>query len=181
MQDKRVTFPGMIVPLLLLVPQLAITFAFFVWPSFRSLQGSLFEQDAFGLAERFVGLGNFARILSDPGYLSSLGVTLVFALATTGLAMSVALVLAVVADRALRGSAIYKALSVWPYAIAPAIAGVLWWFLFNPTIGVLPRLLAPLGIVWNHFLTGHQALLLVIIASAWKQVSYNLDRKSTCL
>ncbi len=139
----------------------------------RSLQGSLFEQDAFGLSERFVGFGNFARILSDPGYLSSLGVTLVFAVATTALAMSVALALATVADRAVRGSAVYKALIVWPYAIAPAIAGVLWWFLFNPTIGVLPRLLAPLGVVWNHFLNGNQALLLVIIASAWKQVSYN--------
>src|SRR6266852_1654006 len=114
MQDKRVIFPGMIVPLLLLVPQLAITFAFFVWPSLRSLQGSLFEQDAFGLSERFVGLGNFARILSDPGYLSSLGVTLVFAVATTALAMSVALALATVADRAVRGSAVYKALIVWP-------------------------------------------------------------------
>src|SRR3984893_225811 len=173
MQEKRVTFPGVLVPLALLVPQLAITFAFFVWPSLQSLKSSLFEQDAFGLSERFVGFGNFARILSDPGYLSSLGVTLVFALATTALAMGVALALAVVADRAVRGSAIYKALIVWPYAIAPAIAGVLWWFLFNPTIGVLPRLLSPLGIVWNHFLNGNQALLLVIIASAWKQVSYN--------
>ena len=129
--------------------------------------------DPVGLSERFVGFGNFARILSDPGYLSALGVTLVFAVATTALAMSVALALAVVADRAVRGSAVYKALIVWPYAIAPAIAGVLWWFLFNPTIGVLPRLLSPLGIVWNHFLNGGQALLLIIIASAWKQVSYN--------
>ena len=173
MQEKRVIFPGAIVPLLLLVPQLAITFAFFVWPSLRSLQGSLFEQDAFGLGERFVAWGNFQRILSDPGYLSALGVTLVFALATTVLAMAVALALAAVADRAIRGSAIYKALIVWPYAVAPAIAGVLWWFLFNPSIGVLPRLLAAVGIVWNHFLNGGQALLLVIIASAWKQVSYN--------
>src|SRR5436190_6684445 len=173
MQEKRVIFPGAIVPLLLLVPQLAITFAFFVWPSLRSLQSSLFEQDAFGLGERFVAWGNFQRILSDPGYLSALGVTLVFAVATTALAMAVALALAVVADRAIRGSAIYKALIVWPYAVAPAIAGVLWWFLFNPSIGVLPRLLAALGIVWNHFLNGGQALLLVIIASAWKQVSYN--------
>ncbi len=173
MQDKRVIFPGMLVPLLLLVPQLAITFAFFVWPSIRSLQGSLLEQDAFGLSERFVGWANFARILSDPDYLSSFGITLVFSFGTTALAMSVALALAAVADRALRGSGIYKALIIWPYAIAPAIAGVLWWFLFNPTIGVLPRMLAPFGIVWNHVLNGHQALLLVIIASAWKQVSYN--------
>src|SRR5436305_6824664 len=99
MQEKRVIFPGVLVPLALLLPQLAITFAFFVWPSFRSIQYSLFEQDAFGLSERFVGLGNFARILADPGYLSSLGVTFVFVFATTALGMSVALVLAVVADR----------------------------------------------------------------------------------
>ena len=129
--------------------------------------------DPFGLSERFVGLGNFSRIVADPGYLGSFGVTIVFALATTALSMSVALVLAAVADRAVRGSGVYKAVIVWPYAVAPAIAGVLWWFLFNPSIGVLPRLLAPLGIVWNHFLNGNQALLLVIIASAWKQVSYN--------
>src|ERR1700693_2908776 len=100
MQDKRVTFPGVVVPLALLLPQLAITFVFFVWPSLRALQGSLVEGDALGLPERLVGFGNFARILSDPGYLSSLGVTFVFALARTALAMSVALVLAVVGDRA---------------------------------------------------------------------------------
>src|SRR5437764_5564029 len=173
MQDKRVIFPGVLVPVVLLLPQLAITLAFFVWPSLRSLQGALFEQDPFGLSERFVGLGNFSRIVADPGYLGSFGVTIVFALATTALSMSVALVLAAVADRAVRGSGVYKAVIVWPYAVAPAIAGVLWWFLFNPSIGVLPRLLASLGIVWNHFLNGNQALLLVIIASAWKQVSYN--------
>src|SRR4029077_14153035 len=100
-------------------------FAFFVWPSFRSLQGSLFEQDAFGLSERFVGLGNFARILSDPGYLSSLGATLGFAWATTALAMSVALLLAVVADRAVRGSAVYNALIVPAFAIATVTREVL--------------------------------------------------------
>src|SRR5262249_20117161 len=131
MQEKRVIFPGVFVPLALLVPQLAITFAFFVWPSLQSLRGSLFEQDAFGLSERFVGLANFTRILADPGYLESFGITLVFVFATTALSMVVALALAAVADRAIRGSAIYKALIIWPYAIAPAIAGVLWWFLFN--------------------------------------------------
>src|ERR1700756_2865588 len=165
MQEKRVTFPGIVVPVLLLVPQLAITFVFFVWPSLQSLQQSLFEQDPFGFSQHFVGMANFARLLRDPGYLGAFGLTLVFAFGTTALAMAVALVLAAVADRAIRGSALYKALIIWPYAIAPAIAGVLWWFLFNPTIGVLPRLLAPLGIVWNHFLNGNQALLLVIIAS----------------
>src|SRR2546423_13383494 len=123
MQDKRVIFPGVLVPVLLLVPQLAITLAFFVWPSLRSLQGALFEQDPFGLSERFVGLGNFSRILADPGYLGSVGVTVVFASATTALSMSVALILAAVADRAVRGSAMYKAGIVGPYPDAPAVGG----------------------------------------------------------
>jgi sn-glycerol 3-phosphate transport system permease protein len=173
MQEKRVIFPGVLFPVALLAPQLAITFVFFVWPSLQSLNASLFREDAFGLTQEFVGLANFSRILSDPTYLSALGITLVFSAGTTALAMGIALPLAVLADRVVKGAAVYKALIIWPYAVAPAIAGVLWWFLFNPTIGVLPRLLAPLGIVWNHFLNGSQALLLVIMASAWKQVSYN--------
>lgn len=173
MQDKRVIFPGVLVPLALLVPQLAITFVFFVWPAFQSIRSSLFEQDAFGLAEKFVGFANFARILSDPAYLSSFWITIVFAAGTTALSMGIALALAVLADRAVKGASTYKLLITLPYAVAPAIAGVLWWFLFNPTIGVLPRMLAPFGIVWNHFLNGQQALILVIIASAWKQISYN--------
>jgi sn-glycerol 3-phosphate transport system permease protein len=173
MQEKRVTFPGMLVPLALLVPQLAITIIFFVWPSLQSLRGSFFQQDAFGLSEVFVGLSNFARLAADPNYLASFGITVVFAVGTTVIAMLTGLVLAVLADSVVKGSGFYRAVITWPYAVAPAIAGVLWWFLFNPTIGVLPRMLSPLGIVWNHFLNGGQALLLVIIASAWKQVSYN--------
>lgn len=173
MQDKRVIFPGILVPVTLLVPQLAITFVFFVWPGLQSIRSSLFEQDAFGLAEQFVGFGNFSRILSDPAYLSSFWITIVFAVSTTALSMGIALGLAILADRAVKAASTYKLLITLPYAVAPAIAGVLWWFLFNPTIGVLPRMLAPLGIVWNHFLNGQQALILVIIASAWKQISYN--------
>jgi sn-glycerol 3-phosphate transport system permease protein len=173
MQDKRVVFPGILVPIALLVPQLAITLVFFVWPSLQSLRGSLFQQDAFGLSENFIGLENFYRLFADPGYLESFAITVVFALGTTAIAMAAGLVLAVLANRVVAGSSFYRAVITWPYAVAPAIAGVLWWFLFNPTIGVLPRLLSTFGIVWNHFLNGGQALLLVIIASAWKQVSYN--------
>ena len=173
MQDKRVVFPGILVPAALLVPQLAITFVFFVWPSLQSLRGSLFQQDAFGLSETFAGLDNFKRLFADPGYLASFGITLIFAFATTAIAMAAGLILAALANRVVTGSSLYRAVITWPYAVAPAIAGVLWWFLFNPTIGVLPRLLSPLGIVWNHFLNSGQVLMLIIIASAWKQVSYN--------
>jgi sn-glycerol 3-phosphate transport system permease protein len=173
MQDKRVVFPGILVPMALLVPQLAITLVFFVWPSVQSLRGSLFQQDAFGLSEVFIGADNFARLFADPGYLQSFGITVIFALGTTAIAMAAGLLLAVLANRVVAGSTLYRAVITLPYAVAPAIAGVLWWFLFNPTIGVLPRLLGAIGVVWNHFLNGGQALLLVIIASAWKQVSYN--------
>jgi sn-glycerol 3-phosphate transport system permease protein len=168
---KRATFPGIAVPVLLLAPQLAITFIFFVWPSIQSLRSSLFRQDAFGISEEFVGFDNFVRLLGDPDYAHAFGLTLFFAAATTALSMGFALLFAVLADGVVKGASIYKSLLIWPYAVAPAIAGVLWWFLFNPTIGVLARGLAQIGIDWNH--NSGQALALVIIASAWKQLSYN--------
>lgn len=173
MRGKRVTFPGVAVPALLLAPQLAITIVFFVWPAFQSLRSALFRQDAFGLGEEFVGLDNFTKLFGEPAYAASFGLTLVFALATTTLCMGLALLFAALADSVVKGAAIYKSLLTWPYAVAPAIAGVLWWFLFNPTIGLFARGLNALGIEWNHYLNGGQALTLVIIASAWKQVSYS--------
>jgi sn-glycerol 3-phosphate transport system permease protein len=173
MRGKRVTFPGITVPVLLLAPQLAITFVFFVWPSIQSLRSSLFRQDAFGTSEEFVGLDNFVRLFAEPDYAYSFGLTIFFAAATTALAMGVALLLAVLADGIVKGAAIYKSLLIWPYAVAPAIAGVLWWFLFNPTIGIFSRGLAAIGVDWNHYLNSGQALTLIIVASAWKQMSYN--------
>jgi len=173
MRGKRVTFPGMVVPALLLAPQLAITFVFFVWPSIQSLRSSLFRQDAFGTSEEFIGLGNFMKLFAEPDYGYAFALTLFFAAATTALSMGFALLFAVLADSAVKGASIYKSLLIWPYAVAPAIAGVLWWFLFNPTIGIFSRALSAVGIDWNHYLNSGQALTLVIIASAWKQLSYN--------
>lgn len=173
MRGKRVTFPGMAVPALLLAPQLAVTFVFFVWPALQSLRSALFRQDAFGMSEEFVFLDNFIKLFAEPDYGHAFGLTLFFALATTVLSMGFALLFAVLADSVVKGAAIYKSLLTWPYAVAPAIAGVLWWFLFNPTIGIFSRALAAIGIDWNHHLNSGQALALVIIASAWKQLSYN--------
>ncbi|MGO4737071.1 sn-glycerol-3-phosphate ABC transporter permease UgpA [Bosea sp. 2KB_26] len=173
MRGKRVTFPGMAVPAILLAPQLAVTFVFFVWPAIQSLRSALFRQDAFGMSEEFVFLDNFIKLFAEPDYGQALGLTLFFALATTVLSMGLALLFAVLADGVVKGAAIYKSLLTWPYAVAPAIAGVLWWFLFNPTIGIFSRALAAIGIDWNHHLNSGQALALVIIASAWKQLSYN--------
>lgn len=171
--EKRVVFRHAWLPYLLLLPQLAITLVFFIWPASQALYQSVLRQDPFGLRTTFVGLENFARLFRDPLYLDSFQVTIVFSIAVTALSMTLALLLAVMADRVIKGATSYKTLLIWPYAVAPAVAGVLWWFIFNPTIGILTYGLSVLGYDWNHALDGGDALTLVIIASAWKQISYN--------
>jgi sn-glycerol 3-phosphate transport system permease protein len=158
---------------MLLAPQLAITLIFFFWPAGQAIYQSLFIQDAFGFRMIFVGLENFQVLLADPLYLDSAKVTLVFAVSVTLLAMVPALLLATMSDHVIRGSTAYRTLLIWPYAVAPAIAAVLWLFIFHPSIGSLGRGLQAIGIPWDYRNNGNQALLLVIMASAWKQVSYN--------
>jgi sn-glycerol 3-phosphate transport system permease protein len=170
---KRVIFNNQVLPYLLLAPQVAITLVFFIWPAFEAIWQSLFIQNAFGTSVQFVGLENFQEILSDRNYLGSFQVTVVFAVLVTVLAMAPALALAVVADRHIRGATAYKTLIIWPYAIAPAVAAVLWLFIFHPSVGSFGRLLRALGVDWNYSLNSAQALGLVIFAAAWKQVSYN--------
>ncbi|NLC20903.1 MAG: sn-glycerol-3-phosphate ABC transporter permease UgpA [Halomonadaceae bacterium] len=173
MQTKRLTFPGRWLPYALLAPQVIVTLIFFIWPSLQALHMSLLREDAFGLKTTFVGLANFTRLFADPYYLNSLSVTAVFAVGTTLLSMSAALLLAAAVNRMLRSRNLYTTLLVWPYAIAPAIAGVLWWFIFNPSIGIVPYVLDMLGYRWNHRTSGVDAMALVIIAAAWKQIAYN--------
>jgi sn-glycerol 3-phosphate transport system permease protein len=170
---KRVTFGGVLLPALLLAPQLLITLVFFIWPASQALRQSVLRQDPFGLRTAFVWFDNFERVLSDPGYLYSVQVTVVFSVAVTLLGLSVALILAMMADRVIKGAAVYKTILIWPYAVAPAIAGVLWLFMFNPSVGIIAYLLRGIGISWNHQLNGTQAMILVVIAAAWKQISYN--------
>jgi sn-glycerol 3-phosphate transport system permease protein len=173
MTDKRVSFSGLLLPAALLAPQLAVTAVFFLWPASQAVYQSLLRQDAFGLSVTFVGLDNFVRLFEDSSYLSSVQVTIVFSAATAILSMGAALLFAVAADRVLRGSTAYKTLLIWPYAVAPVLAGVLWWLMFNPSIGIIAYLLRGLGVSWNHVLDGDQAMALIIIAASWKQVSYN--------
>lgn len=173
MQTKRTIFPDKGLPWLLIGPQLLITGVFFLWPSAQAIWTSFRREDPFGLNTTFVGLANYTRLFESGEWLRSAGLTLVFALSVTVLAMVTALVLALAANRVLRGSRVYTTLLVWPYAVAPVVAGVLWWFLFNPTIGILPMVLQNFGISWNHRINGNQAMTLIVIAAAWKQVSYN--------
>lgn len=173
MQTKRVVFANRGLPYALLAPQLAITFVFFLWPAGQAIWQSFLREDAFGLKTSFVGLENYLRLLREPDYLNSLSVTGVFAISTTMLSMGLALLLAAAADRMIRSRDAYSTLLVWPYAVAPAVAGVLWWFMFNPTIGIMSYLLEQLGYDWNHRLSGTDAMIMVVIVAAWKQISYN--------
>lgn len=160
-------------PWLLLAPQLIITLVFFIWPAAQAVWQSFLIEDAFGLSREFVWFDNFARLLHSPEYYRSALATLIFSTGVTVLSMALALFLAVMADSVMRGAALYKTLLVWPYAVAPAVAGVLWMFMFHPTIGVMTFMLEQLGYRWNHFLNGNEAMVLVVIAAAWKQISYN--------
>jgi sn-glycerol 3-phosphate transport system permease protein len=171
--ERRVVFPGWLSPVLLLGPQLAVTFVFFFWPAGQAIRQSMQRGDAFGLSTRFVGLENFVGVLADPLYLASVEVTLVFSLAVALLALALGLLFAVTADKVVRGAAFYTTVLLLPYAVAPAIAGVLWLFLFNPSVGIVASALRHVGVDWNYLLNGRQALLLVILAAAWKQISYN--------
>ena len=155
------------------MPQLAVTVVFFFWPAGQAILQSVQREDAFGLSTRFVGLENFAAVLADPHYLASVEITLLFSIAVASLALAPGLLLAVMANQVTRGGTLYKTLLLLPYAVAPAIAGVLWLFLFNPSVGIIAVALRRAGIDWNYILNGPQALLLVILAAAWKQISYN--------
>jgi sn-glycerol 3-phosphate transport system permease protein len=171
--NRRVVFPNKLLPYLLLAPQIAITLVFFFWPAFQAVRQSLYRDDPFGFSSRFVGLDNFEMVLSDPAYINSLQVTVVFSLSVAVVALVAALLLAVMADRVVAGKGIYRTLLIWPYAVAPAIAGMLWLFLFSPAMGTLAVMLRDLGIDWNPLLKGDQAMAMVVGAAAWKQISYN--------
>jgi len=170
---KKVIFKGVALPYLLLLPQLVITGVFFFWPAGQAIYSSFLREDAFGLSRDFVGFENFQEIFADPNYIGVVWNTAIFSGSVAISALGVALFLAVQADKAIRGADIYKTLLIWPYAVAPAVAAVLWLFMFHPQIGLFGRMLNGMGIEWNYQLNGSQAMLLVIIAAAWKQVSYN--------
>ena len=171
--EKRVFFKGWKLPVLLVAPQLLISFVFFFYPSGQAIWNSLFLPDPFGLKTEFVGLDNFRFLLSDPYYLASFKTTMIFSVAVSVSSMGIGLYLAALADRLIKGAGVYQTLLIWPYAIAPAIAGVLWLFLFNGNIGLASYYLQALGYDWNHALKGEQAMFLVILASSWGRISYN--------
>jgi sn-glycerol 3-phosphate transport system permease protein len=171
--EKRARFESRWLPYALIAPQLAVTLVFFFLPASQALYQSLLVQDAFGTHTEFVWFENFQDLFRNDAYLASFRVTAVFSLLVAALGLSISLVLAVFADRVIRGATTYKTLLIWPYAVAPPVAGILWLFLFNPTLGVVAHWLKGLGIPWDPLLDGTDALIMVVVAAAWKQISYN--------
>ena len=171
--EQRSRFGASLLPYLLVGPQLAVTVIFFLWPAGVALLQSAQTEDAFGTSSVFVGFANFTRLLHDPLYLGSVRTTLIFTAFVTIGGLAISLLLAAMAHHVTRGKRFYQTLLIWPYAVAPVIAAVLWGFLFNPSIGLVTFALARFGVVWNHALNPGQAMTLVVIASVWQQISYN--------
>ncbi len=171
--EKRVLFRSAWLPWLLLAPQLIVISVFFFWPAAQALLQSFQLQDAFGLSTEWVGLDNFRNLFNDEAYLESFKTTAFFSVMVAVLGISLSLVLAVFADRIIKGALAYKTLLILPYAVAPAVAGVLWIFMFSPTLGVVAYALSGIGIDWNHLLNSSHAMSLIIMAAVWKQISYN--------
>jgi sn-glycerol 3-phosphate transport system permease protein len=171
--EKRVVFRSAWLPWVLMAPQLVVIAVFFFWPAYQALLQSLQQSDAFGTSVQWVGLENFRHLWNDESYLASFYTTAVFSSAVAVSGISLSLLLAVFADRIVKGALVYKTLLIWPYAVAPAVAGVLWLFMFAPSVGVVSYALRILGVDWNHLLNGTHAMTLVVMAAVWKQISYN--------
>ena len=171
--EKRVLFRSGWLPWVLIAPQMAIILVFFFWPASQAILQSVRMEDAFGTSSEFVGLENFTTLFADPAYIDSFKVTALFSILVAGSGILLSLVLAIFADRILRGGLFYKTFLIIPYAVAPAIAGVLWVFMFSPSIGIVAYGLNQIGFGWNHILNSNQALALIVIAAVWKQISYN--------
>jgi sn-glycerol 3-phosphate transport system permease protein len=172
--EKRVRFRSAWLPYVLVAPQIAVTLVFFFWPAAETLRYSVLLQDAFASKIQFVWFDNFIALFHDPNYLASFEVTAMFSAIVAVCGLAVSLLLAAFADRVLRGANVYKTLLIWPYAVAPAVAGILWLFMLSPSIGMLTYVLRKyFGVSWNYYVNGDQALLLICIAAIWKQISYN--------
>ena len=171
--QKRSVFTHRYLPYALLLPQIVITLVFFYWPASQAVYQSFLLQDAFGLSTNFIWFENYRHLFSQPDYYQTIWTTAVFSSSVAALSLSIALLLAVQADKPLRGGGVYRTLLIWPYAVAPAVAGVLWIFMFQPSLGILARGLRNMGIDWNPLLNGDHAMIMVVLASTWKQISYN--------
>jgi sn-glycerol 3-phosphate transport system permease protein len=171
--EKRARFKSAWLPYALVAPQILVTILFFFWPAFQALYQSVLIQDAFGTSSEFIWFDNFKDLFNDASYLESFKTTAMFSIMVAFLGLSLSLILAVFADRIVRGASVYKTFLIWPYAVSPVVVGVLWMFLMNPTLGIIAHALRHFGIEWNNLLNGTHAMILIVMAAIWKQISYN--------
>jgi sn-glycerol 3-phosphate transport system permease protein len=171
--EKRVLFKSAWLPWALVAPQMVIVLVFFFWPASQAVWQSVLQEDAFGTSSEFVGMLNFSRLWADSSYLNSFKVTALFSVLVAGSGLAIALLLAVMANGVIRGASAYKTLLIWPYAVAPVVAGVLWMFMFASPMGVISYALQAVGVQWNHLLNANHAMMLIVVAAVWKQISYN--------
>lgn len=171
--EKRVVFRSRWLPWLLMAPQMVVILVFFFWPAAQAIMQSLQQQDAFGTSIEFVGFDNFRHLFADPSYVESFKTTAVFSVLVAGIGLSLSLALAVFADRIIHGGMFYKTMLILPYAVAPSVAAVVWVFMFSPSLGVVSYALGKIGFDWNHLLNSGHAMALIVLASVWKQISYN--------
>jgi sn-glycerol 3-phosphate transport system permease protein len=171
--EKRVLFKSAWLPWVLIAPQMAVILLFFFWPAWQALYQSVLQQDAFGSSSEFVGMANFKRLIDDPSYLESFKTTAIFSVLVSVGGLAVSLLLAVLANRVIRAAGIYKTLLIWPYAVAPVVAGVVWLMLFASPYGVIRYALIEMGYDWNHLLNANDAMALIVVAAIWKHLSYN--------
>ena len=171
--NKKIYYHNKLLAYLLIAPQILITLIFFIWPAAQALYQSFLVEDAFGLGSEFVWFENFIFLFEDEYYVDSFGRTALFSFLVAFVSMSFSLILAGFAERVIRGELIYKSLLIWPYAVAPVLAGALWIMLFDPSLGLITYYLKYFDVEWNYKLNGTQAMILVVLASAWKQVAYN--------
>ncbi|MEY3447466.1 MAG: hypothetical protein RIR45_2221 [Pseudomonadota bacterium] len=171
--EKRVVFKSAWLPWVLIAPQVLVISVFFFWPAAQALLQSLQQSDAFGTSVDWVGLENFRNLWQDDSYLESFKTTAIFSALVAVLGLSLSMLLAVFADRVVKGSTVYRTLLIWPYAVAPAVAGVLWLFMFSPSIGILSYALREAGFAWDSLLNSRHAMALIVMAAVWKQISYN--------
>ena len=171
--NQKIYYHNKLLAYLLIAPQILITLIFFIWPAAQALYQSFLVEDAFGLGSEFVWFENFIFLFEDEYYVDSFGRTALFSFLVAFVSMSFSLILAGFAERVIRGELIYKSLLIWPYAVAPVLAGALWIMLFDPSLGLITYYLKYFDVEWNYKLNGTQAMVLVVLASAWKQVAYN--------
>ena len=171
--NQKIYYHNKLLAYLLIAPQILITLIFFIWPAAQALYQSFLVEDAFGLGSEFVWFENFIFLFEDEYYVDSFGRTAIFSFLVAFVSMSFSLILAGFAERVIRGELIYKSLLIWPYAVAPVLAGALWIMLFDPSLGLITYYLKYFDVEWNYKLNGTQAMVLVVLASAWKQVAYN--------